>query len=117
MLAICLIELRTVQRYLNQLVRRDDDTMISPRGSLWKKWDLHIHTPASFHWNGGKQFRFMTTVEKEESLAEIVRTINQSDIAVFGIMDYWTFDGYWEIRNFIERSGQEFGRRSSQELN
>ena len=25
-----------------------------PRGSEWRKWDLHIHTPASFHWDGQK---------------------------------------------------------------
>lgn len=24
------------------------------RGSEWRKWDLHIHTPASFHWKGAK---------------------------------------------------------------
>jgi len=23
-----------------------------PRGSEWRQWDLHIHTPASFHWQG-----------------------------------------------------------------
>lgn len=22
------------------------------RGSEWRQWDLHIHTPASFHWKG-----------------------------------------------------------------
>lgn len=22
------------------------------RGSEWRQWDLHIHTPASFHWLG-----------------------------------------------------------------
>ena len=24
------------------------------RGSEWRQWDLHIHTPASFHWKGQK---------------------------------------------------------------
>ena len=24
--------------------------MNDPRGSVWRKWDLHVHTPASFHW-------------------------------------------------------------------
>ena len=24
------------------------------RGSEWRQWDLHIHTPASFHWKGAK---------------------------------------------------------------
>ena len=22
------------------------------RGAEWRQWDLHIHTPASFHWLG-----------------------------------------------------------------
>ena len=22
------------------------------RGSEWRQWDLHIHSPASFHWHG-----------------------------------------------------------------
>ena len=34
------------------------------RGSEWRKWDLHIHTPASFHWQGGKRFYDMTREEK-----------------------------------------------------
>jgi hypothetical protein len=34
--------------------------MNDPRGSVWRKWDLHIHTPASFHWNGGARFALMT---------------------------------------------------------
>lgn len=24
------------------------------RGALWRQWDLHVHTPASFHWLGQK---------------------------------------------------------------
>lgn len=24
------------------------------RGSEWRQWDLHIHSPASFHWEGKK---------------------------------------------------------------
>ena len=24
------------------------------RGSIWRKWDLHIHTPASYDWGGGE---------------------------------------------------------------
>ena len=32
------------------------------RGSVWKKWDLHVHTPASFH----HEFRFLNEEEKEK---------------------------------------------------
>lgn len=68
--------------------------MNDPRGSYWRKWDLHIHTPESFHWNGGKRFADMTPEEKEASLDSIVQAINDSDVAAFSIVDYWTFDGY-----------------------
>lgn len=75
--------------------------MNDPRGSIWRKWDLHIHTPASFHWNDGKIFRQMNEAEKEAALKKMVRRIQDSDVAVFGIMDYWTFDGYLEITRFL----------------
>lgn len=76
------------------------------RGSVWRKWDLHIHTPASFHWNGGKRFSEMTAAEKEAALDEIVQKVSQIDVAAFGIMDYWTFDGYWALRDHLASRGQ-----------
>jgi len=79
-----------------------------PRGSVWRKWDLHIHTSASFHWNGGKRFNVMTAAEKAATLAELVEKLGQSDIAAFGIMDYWTFDGYWALRDHLASNGQGF---------
>lgn len=84
--------------------------MNDPRGSVWRKWDLHVHTPASFHWNGGNQFRHMTVAEKHASLDEIVQTLRESDIAAFGIMDYWTFDGYWALRDHLASKGQALNK-------
>jgi hypothetical protein len=72
-----------------------------PRGSYWRKWDLHIHTPESFHWNGGKQFREMTPEENEASLNDIVTAINESDVAVFCIVDYWALDGYEAVFSHV----------------
>src|ERR1035437_4983060 len=80
--------------------------MNNPRGSIWRKWDLHIRTPASFHWNGGKRFCEMTEAEKEAALDEIVQKVKQSDIVAFGVMDYWTFDGYWALRDHIVSKGE-----------
>lgn len=74
------------------------------KGSEWRKWDLHIHTPASFHWEGGKRFCNMTDEEKNAELTNLIEKINQSDVEVFGIMDYWTFDGYLELRQFLEQN-------------
>ena len=73
--------------------------MNDPRGSVWRKWDLHIHTPASFHWNGGARFAQMTQAERETVLDQLIDKITNSDIAAFGIMDYWTFDGYLAIKD------------------
>ncbi len=72
-----------------------------PRGSEWRKWDLHIHTPASFHWNDGITFSEMTDQEINDAYKRIVEKINSSDVSVFAIMDYWTFDGYLGLRSFL----------------
>jgi len=74
-----------------------------PKGSDWRKWDLHVHTPASFHWKGGKQFRNMSIDEIETALQSLYETIENSEIAVFCFMDYWTFDGYLRFREFLKR--------------
>jgi len=77
-------------------------------GAIWRKWDLHIHTPASFHWNGGSRFAKMGATEKSKALNEIAKTIEESDIAAFAIMDYWTFDGYITLRDHIRANFSKF---------
>ena len=52
------------------------------RGSEWRKWDLHIHSPGSFHWNGGKRLTHMTKTEIEEELKVFIKVVNESDVAV-----------------------------------
>jgi len=70
--------------------------MNDTKGSIWRKWDLHIHTPASFHWKGAR-FAQKTPKECDVMLDELIDRIVQSDVVAFGIMDYWTFDGYLAI--------------------
>lgn len=73
------------------------------RGSEWRKWDLHIHTPASFHWKGQ---RFNDEPNSPENIAlvdEMIRTINAADPAVFAIMDYWTFDGWFALKRRLKQ--------------
>ncbi len=75
------------------------------RGSLWRKWDLHIHTPASLkHWKGTKRYQDMTSEEKDGVTQQIIDAINHSDVDVYCIMDYWTFDGYFEIQKFLREN-------------
>ena len=44
----------------------------------------------------------MDADEKRESLDRIVEAINNSDVAAFAIVDYWTFDGFEELRAHVE---------------
>lgn len=81
-----------------------------PRGSEWRKWDLHVHTPASFHWNGGKRLSQMNPEEKTEAFKIMLDTINESDVAIFAIMDYWTFDGYNEFLKTIQENSWQLNK-------
>ncbi|MCB1026112.1 MAG: ABC transporter, partial [Acidobacteria bacterium] len=81
-----------------------------PRGSIWRKWDLHIHTPASFHWNDGKTFEKMTEHERNKSVDKIINRMEALDVAAFGIMDYWTFDGYSIIRERVKQTSPSFSK-------
>lgn len=40
----------------------------------------------------------MTAPQKEAAVAEIITNINESEVAAYAINDYWTFDGYLELR-------------------
>lgn len=73
------------------------------RGSEWRKWDLHIHTPGSFHWRG-KRLHEMNTAEKNVELEKFIEAVNNSDVAVFCIMDYWNFDWYLELQEYVKQN-------------
>ena len=60
-----------------------------PRGSLWRKWDLHVHTPASIvhHYDGPDPWpAFLDDLEHLPS-----------EFKVLGINDYIFLDGYRRI--------------------
>lgn len=44
----------------------------------------------------------MSTVEKAAAISQIIANINESDVSVFAINDYWTFDGYLALRQAHE---------------
>lgn len=69
-----------------------------PRGSEWRKWDLHIHSPLSVLNNqyprcsdGSPDWdKFISKLEEVE------------DISVIGITDYFSLDGYKKVSEFKE---------------
>jgi predicted metal-dependent phosphoesterase TrpH len=77
------------------------------KGSEWRKWDLHVHTPASFYFNGSKKLREMSAEEKTTEIKIFIDIVNKSDVAVFCLMDYWTFDWYLELQEYITANPDE----------
>lgn len=56
-----------------------------PRGSEWRKWDLHVHTPESYENSFANWNSYVEALE------------NVKDVAVIGITDYFFIDGYKKI--------------------
>jgi hypothetical protein len=80
------------------------------RGSEWRQWDLHIHSPASFHWYGE---RFGSDTKKNAALVdEMIDALNAAEPAVFALMDYWTFDGWFALqRRLKEQDAPQLKKR------
>jgi hypothetical protein len=64
-------------------------------GSVWRKWDLHVHSPLSILNN---QFPHIPDglPDWEAYIARLERT----DLSVLGITDYFTIEGYKKVREF-----------------
>lgn len=75
------------------------------RGALWRQWDLHVHTPASFHWQGRKFDGDLSSAQTTELVDEMIEAMNKAEPAVFAIMDYWTFDGWLALRKRLKDEG------------
>lgn len=61
------------------------------KGSGWRKWDLHVHTPASVLNNG-------FGADWDAYVKNLFRTLIDKEIAVVGITDYFTIDGYKKLK-------------------
>lgn len=68
------------------------------KGSLWRKWDLHIHTPGT---NKNDSFNGKNLEEKWENY---IFDINNSkeDISVIGITDYFSVKNYFKFKDHFQ---------------
>ena len=66
-----------------------------PKGSEWRKWDLHIHAPTAVFNN---QFSGKDEDEKWENYFKELEKL--TDISVLGITDYWSIDGYKRVKKY-----------------
>lgn len=62
------------------------------RGAEWRRWDLHVHTPESQLANS------FTGVAWDDYVDALERAANHHQVAVIGITDYMTIDGYEILR-------------------
>ncbi len=67
-----------------------------PRGSEWRKWDLHIHSPMS-----GLNNQYPKNKDGSPDWGKFVSRLEEvKDISVIGITDYFFIDGYKKIVEF-----------------
>lgn len=68
------------------------------RGSEWRKWDLHVHSPASFNYKG--------------DYPALVNQIGSADCAVIGINDYFSVAGYKELLRRLHQPSDSDGNKA-----
>lgn len=76
-------------------------------GSIWRKWDLHIHTPFSVlnHGDFGDGFS-MDDTELDIYIYKLFKKAVENDIKVIGVTDYFTIDGYKKIRETLKNKNR-----------
>lgn len=62
-----------------------------PRGSEWRKWDLHVHSPASGNYRGDYN--------------QFIIQLGNADCDVIGINDYFSVAGFREIQRRLSEAG------------
>ena len=67
------------------------------RGSEWRKWDLHVHTPASIvqHYGEDNEATWEKYIQDLEHLPESIK--------VLGINDYLFIDGCKKVKEYKEK--------------
>lgn len=81
-----------------------------PRGSEWRKWDLHVHTPASGMANqyGDAWDRYVK---------ELFTLAIERQVAVLGITDYFTIEGYEKIKtDYLDNNAKLLELFETQEM-
>lgn len=63
-----------------------------PRGSEWRKWDLHVHAP------GSKLSDNYAAKDGQPDLERFCQVVHDSEVAVVGIADYFSLDSYFATK-------------------
>jgi len=65
-----------------------------PKGAMWRKWDLHLHTPASREYH-----------DKSITNKQIIDKLKQNHISAVAVTDHHTInvDSYLELRELARK--------------
>jgi hypothetical protein len=69
----------------------------NPRGSEWRKWDLHVHPP------GTKLSDNYEPKEGQPDWDRFCKAIHDSDVQAVGIADYFSLDGFFAFKENYDR--------------
>jgi len=73
--------------------------MNDTRGSVWRKWDLQVHTPCSYLCNEfGNDF--------DKYVQNLFMLALDKQVSVIGITDYFTIEGYKKIKKYLNDEGK-----------
>src|SRR6266516_2435152 len=68
-----------------------------PRGSAWRKWDLHVHLPGTKLSDGYDN-------KNSDAIDKFCEVIEASGVDVIGIADYFSIDGFFDfVDKFYEK--------------
>lgn len=76
----------------------NNNNLMYPKGSEWRKWDLHIHSPSSILNN-----QYPKLADGSLDWESFVQKLETLDLAVVGITDYFTIEGYKKVLEFKEQ--------------
>ncbi len=72
-----------------------------PKGSLWRRWDLHVHTPLSLE----NSYRASKGTSAWERFVQDLEAL-PPEFAVLGINDYLFIDGYRKLKEEKENNNR-----------
>jgi len=76
------------------------DSRAAPIGSTWRRWDLHLHTPAT-------KLNDAYGGADDATWERYIDTLESSPVTVFGITDYFSCDSFFELkRRYLARHAE-----------
>jgi len=70
--------------------------ILFPRGSEWRRWDIHIHTKGT---NRNDQFKSETF----QNFAEVMfKKAIENEVSAIGITDYFSIENYNKVTEYVE---------------